>query len=679
LSSLLVETPRPIQGATKIGSREDQLVSWVMSRVNRWRQYRDNSFKKRWGEYYRLWRGRWSVIDKNRSSERSKLIAPALSQAIEMTVAEMEEATFGREQWFDVRDDVLSAQAGDTDATKQLIATRDLLLDDANKQGIPDAIASAYLNGALYGNGIAKIVMDKKITRTPGSIDPLTGTRSPPTTDEQWVVKLDPIPADEFVPDPAGTNIDEMMGCAHELLKPTAWVSRLQSRGVFLKKAVVTAGDGRDSLIKQERQDLESLLHKEDTVLITEYHGLIPARLLPPKQKRGDNPIDALLDAEEIKSGDETMVEAIVTISNKGELLRARANPFWRQDRSIVSYQHEKVPGRFWGRGVAEKGFNPQKALDAELRSRMDALALISNPMMAADITRMPRGFDLRIRPGKLWLTNGPPKEVLTPVIFQGLDPSTFNQTGEMERMVQMGTGAMDSATPIRQNQRNSTATGSSLQQAGFVKRSKRAMANVSRNFLQVIVQKMLWRYMQFDSKRYPIDVDFRVMGTLGIVARELEQNQLTQMLGVVEAGSPPHLVLIKAIFDNSSSPYKAQINAAVDQMLQGPTEEEQQQAQFAQQMQQAQLQANLEKTQLEGAEIQSKIMLNIAKVQSEEVGSEFEGAKLQVEVQRLFKELDELNEQRRQNDAALMNAEANLIKARNSGGGNNGSGQNGS
>lgn len=596
-----------------------------------------------------------------------------------MTVAEMEEATFGREQWFDVRDDVLSAQAGDTEATKQLTSTRDLLLDDANKQGVPDAIASSYLNGALYGNGIAKIVMDKQITRVPGSVDPLTGTRSPPTNQEQWVVKLDPIPADEFVPDPSGSNIDEMMGCAHELLKPTAWVNRLQSRGVFLKKAKVNSGDGMDSQIKQERQDLEGGLHKEDTVLITEYHGLIPARLLPPKQTRANNPLDALLDAEEIQSGDETMVEAIVTISNKSELLRARANPFWRQDRSIVAYQHEKVPGRFWGRGVAEKGFNPQKALDAELRSRMDALALISNPMMAADITRMPRGFDLRIRPGKLWLTNGSPKDVIQPVVFQGLDPNTFNQTGEMERMVQMGTGAMDSATPIRNNERNSTATGSSLQQAGFVKRSKRAMANVSRNFLQVIVQKMLWRYMQFDSKRYPIDVDFRVMGTLGIVARELEQNQLTQMLGVVEAGSPPHLVLIKAIFDNSSSPYKAQINAAVDQMLQGPSEEEQQEQQILKQMELAKLQTELQQAAFTNEKIQSETILNLAKAQSQKFEDESENVNLQLAIQKTMKEFGELQELRRQNDAALMNAQANILKARQGNGGNNGSGSSGS
>ncbi len=647
------------------------LVSWVMSRVNRWRQYRDNSFKKRWGEYYRLWRGRWTAQDKNRSSERSRLIAPALSQAIEMTVAEMEEATFGRTQWFDVRDDILAQQNQKTEEIQQLTQTRDRLLEDANNAGIPDAVAAAYLNGALYGNGIGKIVLDKKTIRSPGPLKP-DGTRDISKT-EKIVVRLDPIPADEFVPDPAGTTIDEMLGCAHELLKPLAWVGRLQAKGIFKTKNIMP-GPGVDNEIKSERGDEESNLTKEDSVLITEYHGLVPVRLMPPKKDRNISAVDALLAADEIRSGDETMVEAIVTISNKSDLLRARPNPFWMQDRSIVSYQHEKVPGRFWGRGVAEKGFNPQKALDAELRSRMDALALISNPMMAADITRMPRGFDLRIRPGKLWLTNGDPNKVLIPISFPGLEPATFNQTGDMERMVQMGTGAMDSATPVHMNARNSTATGSSLQQSGFVKRSKRAMANVSRNFLQPLVRKILWRYMQFDSLRYPVDVDFQVMGTLGIVARELEQNQLTQMLGVVEAGSPPQLVLIKAIFDNSSSPYKAQVNAAVDKMLEGPTEEEQARQKFIEQLEMAAMQADLENKQFENKKLMAEVFLLIAKAQSEEIKTEFEGADLSLKVQELFLELDKLAELHRQNDAALINAQANFIKAqKGTGGGSNG------
>ena len=61
------------------------------------------------------------------------------------------------------------------------------------------------------------------------------------------------------------------------------------------------------------------------------------------------------------------------------------------QDRPVVAFPWDVVPGRFWGRGVCEKGYNSQ-TLDTELRARIDALSLTIHPMMAIDATRLPRG-----------------------------------------------------------------------------------------------------------------------------------------------------------------------------------------------------------------------------------------------------------------------------------------------
>ena len=83
------------------------------------------------------------------------------------------------------------------------------------------------------------------------------------------------------------------------------------------------------------------------------------------------------------------------------------------QDRPVVAFPWDVVPGRFWGRGVCEKGYNSQKALDTELRARIDALSLTIHPMMAIDATRLPRGAKPEIRPGKMILTSGDPREVL--------------------------------------------------------------------------------------------------------------------------------------------------------------------------------------------------------------------------------------------------------------------------
>ena len=82
-----------------------RLLGYCMQRVTEGERYRDQNYAEKWEEYYRLWRGVWAREDQQRSSERSKLISPALQSAVESTVAEQEEAVFVRNQWFDLVDD----------------------------------------------------------------------------------------------------------------------------------------------------------------------------------------------------------------------------------------------------------------------------------------------------------------------------------------------------------------------------------------------------------------------------------------------------------------------------------------------------------------------------------------------------------------------------------------------
>jgi hypothetical protein len=395
---------------------------------------------------------------------------------------------------------------------------------------------------------------------------------------------------------------------------------------------------------------------RENTVKITEWHGLVPSRLLVKPRK--DDPLTAAIATAADPSEDtDTLVEAIVTIADGKKLLRAVANPFIMKDRSIVVAAFEKIPGRLHGRGVMEKGYNAQKALDAEVRTRIDVMALVSNPMMGADNTALPRGFDMRVRPGKVWLTNGPPGQALAPISFPGLDPNSFNQSSEMERMVQMGTGAMDSATPLKENRRNETAGGTSMIAGGFVKRAKRSLANINREFVEPIIQKILWRRMQYDPARYPADLKFRVVGTLGIVARELEQNQLQSAAAIAPQGSPVQLTLLKAFFDNTSSPHKAELLQAVDQMLAPPPPEEQEMARQAQQLELAKLRGEVLQTAADTKQKEAMAVLNIAKAQSEMQEQGVKNVELELEFQRLMKEFGELREFSRQNDIALLKA----------------------
>ncbi len=77
-------------------SRDSQITGWVLSRCEDWRNQRDENYLEEWKAYERLWRGIWAGEDRTRDSERSRIVTPALQQAIETSVAEIEEAVFGR-------------------------------------------------------------------------------------------------------------------------------------------------------------------------------------------------------------------------------------------------------------------------------------------------------------------------------------------------------------------------------------------------------------------------------------------------------------------------------------------------------------------------------------------------------------------------------------------------------
>lgn len=596
------DNDRQGQAETPDTSPKQALLGYVVSKVKRARDVRDQKYGTRWAEYTRLWRGFWAPEDASNNSERSKLIAPALQQAIEMSVAEIEEAVFAKTAWFDIDDDIADQQKDDA------VIYRDQLLEDFELASVPDAISQVFLLGSIYGTGIAKINVRVQSNAK-------MGPDGKPEDTDKVLVTVDPIRPDEFVIDPAATSVDEALFCAHEFVKPLHSIKEKQKAGIY-NPGEIRGFNGRrgDSTGTGSTSSVDS---QDDAVLVTEYYGKVPARWV---------------DGAEEASGDD-LVEAIVTVANESLVLRCKASPFTMKDRPIVAYQHDTVPGEFWGRGISEKGYNPQKALDSELRARIDALALMTAPMLGADMGRLPRNPDMRVRPGKVFFTRGRPSEVIEPIGFDARGLAlTFQQSGDLERMVQMGTGAMDSATPIGINSRNETASGMSMLQAGMLKRSKRTMQNIERQFLSPLVRRSLWRYMQFDSERYPKDMKFLVKASMGIMAKEVEMAQLTQLLGYTPPESPAHSLIVKAIFDNTASSEKAELKKAIEAMNQPPSPEQQQQQQVMQQLQMAMAQAQLAELQAKAQEAQANARLAMAKAKRELVLADLEDDKVEIQ-----------------------------------------------
>ncbi len=596
-------------------SNED-LVSWCMTRISAWEDYRETNFRKLWTEYYRLWRGKWNIKDKNRDSERSRIISPALSQAIEATVAEIEEASFGSGKWFDISDDW-----ADEDKT-DISMFRDQLREDLNKSNVPSGISEIFLNGAIYGTGIGKIIVEEYIEKTIVAerigVSEITEMQVEDTPMVR--IKLVAVHPEEFVIDPAARTIDDALGMAHITTVPRHTIEKKIDDGIYDDVEVsgysnTIVGDKNYSTEKGELRGIRD----DDKTMLVEYHGLVPRDLLPVLKEDGEVVDLFPKESKKTKINEFDLVEAIVSIANGTTLLRGIANPFKMKDRCFVAYQHDTVPNQFWGRGIAEKGYNPQKALDAELRGRIDAMALSIHPMMGIDATRIPRGGNFRIAPGKNVFTNGDPSTILKPFNFGQVNPTTFNQTGDLERQVQMGTGAMDSATPMSENRRNETSSGMSMIQGGAIKRSKRTLANIERNFMKPLIHKAAWRYMQFAPDRYPtLDVKFTVHSTLGMIARELEQQQLATMMQTVPQESPAFWMLLKGVYENSSISNREEMLPVIDQMMQKSLEKQAQPPQpdpmIEIKKQEIQLKAKIEeaKLQMEGQENQQEAQFEL-------------------------------------------------------------------
>ena len=564
---------------------EQSVEDWVMAKCDTWRDHYEANYAQKFDEYYRLWRGIWSSGDMERKSERSRIISPALQQAVESSVAEIEEATFGRGRFFDVTDDI-----GDRER-QDISFLRNKLHEDFDKAQVRKAVGECLINSAVYGTGVAEVVLEEVKEMAPATQPVMGGDLQAVGVNikDRTMVKLRPVMPQNFLIDPIATSIDDALGVAVDEFVSKHLVEQLQEEGVYKQ---VYVGQAASDFEIEPDHDITS--YDDDKVRLTKYYGLVPRVLLEAANKPQEEDVDSDLTVaiEETKDTEDQSyyVEALVVIANNGTLLKAEENPYMMGDRPIVAFPWDVVPSRFWGRGVCEKGYNSQKALDTELRARIDALSLTVHPMMAMDATRLPRGSRPEVRPGKIILTNGDPKSVLQPFNFGQVSQITFAQAEALQRMVQTSTGAIDSAGVQGSVNGDATAAGISMSLGAIIKRHKRTLINFQQSFLIPFVKKAACRYMQFDPESYPVaDYKFNATSSLGIIAREYEVTQLVQLLQTMSQDSPLYPTLIQSIIDNMNLANREELQAKLQQaMEQGQPSPEEQQMQMA--VQQAQL-----------------------------------------------------------------------------------------
>jgi hypothetical protein len=416
------------------------------------------------------------------------------------------------------------------------------------------------------------------------------------------------------------------MGCAIEEYTSLHKVVKGIETGIYRKVHIEPFYDDTD--LEPSQQDS---VFQDDKVRIMRYYGLVPRKFIKDLESEGGEVVD-LFDEESDAGQVSDLVEAVVVIANGSKLLKIEESPYMMKDRPLLVYRPELVPGLFYGVGTVQKGYNMQKAVDAQMRAHMDSLGLSTAPMMGIDATRLPRGMKFEVRPGKSVLTNGNPQEVLFPFKFGNVDPANYETAKGFEAMLLQATGTIDSAelTRAAASNQGSGGMGMSLAMSSIIKKNKQALTNFQEDYLLPMVKKVAFRYMQFDPERYPSqDFKFVPIASLGMVAKEYEQQQFIGLLQTLGPQSPVVPLILRGIVESSSLSNKEELSAALQQLAQPDP----QQQQMAQMQQEAQIQL---------------LQAQIAQLQGQAMESQADAQEAQARAQKLLVEAQMLPEQAR-------------------------------
>jgi hypothetical protein len=590
---------------------DKEIVNFVVNHCDRWRDWRDVNCLTDWLEYERIFNGEWDAQDKTRESERSRIVTPATQQAVETRHAEIMEAIFGQGEFFDIQDDIRDVNGSPLDVA----AIKAQLMEDFKVDKIRKSIDQIELLAEIYGTGIGEIVVKTEKVFVPATqaIPGQMGQAAIGVVEQDRIaVKIVPVNPRNFLFDPNGTSIDDCMGVAIEKYVSIHKIVKGQEEGIYRKVKV-----GTDSMDTDLEPTQEVSQYEDDKVKLLTYYGLVPREYLEELENEEDGEVEDLFPEDSIQDEYSDLVEAIVVIANDGTLLKAEKNPYMMKDRPILAYQDDTVPNRLLGRGTVEKAYNSQKAIDAQVRSHLDSLALTTSPMMAMDATRLPRGAKFEVKPGKAILTNGNPNEILFPFKFGNTDGSNLTTAKEFERMLLMATGTLDSQGMVTAVSRDAGQGGISMATASIIKKYKRTLVNFQEDFMIPFITKAAYRYMQFDPERYPtVDMKFIPTAALGIIAREHEQQQFIALLQTLGPNTPVLPIILKGIMANSSLSNRFELIEMLDKMATADPQA-QQAAQMQQQlaMQLAQAQIAVQTTQAEQNKAEAQKLLTEAQL----------------------------------------------------------------
>ncbi|CAB4141006.1 hypothetical protein UFOVP411_6 [uncultured Caudovirales phage] len=586
---------------TPAEAQRQALHAYVSGVVSPWRDHIRQNYTRRWLQYDRLWQCMHSDEDRTRASERSTLVTPATMQAVDSWVAEIHEATFGNSgDFFDIVQDTPLGSQGLPEAAR--VGFRREIRRRFAKDGVVDALDEVLQLSGIYGSGFAEVVLDRATDRLPS----IQGNQVGMLERRRVAVKLVPVNPRNVLAPPYVARLEDGPGVAIEQYMNRSAVQAKMDKGQWRKCEIPT-----DTIELELAPVQGESLVTNNSVKTLRYFGLVPANLLSSSYTPGE-------------ANDSAMVEACVVIIG-GEVVYAKKNPYMSQRRPVLHFPADRVPGRLWGRGVAERASSMQSALDAQVRAHLDSLPFTAFPVFATDSTRLPRGFRFELYPGRNIPVSGDVSQAIQRVDMGPTNPA-FLQTAEgFERMLLQATGTLDSAALPSLVKGGTDPTALQMALAGVVKKNRRALTLFHEHFLAPFIEEAAQRFVQFEPEVFaPVaDLTFRPVSSLGILAREFEASRYIALLQTLGPQSPIVPLVVARIVELSALADReelvGQLKKIGEQMANDPAKAEQAQMEamrVAIEMRKATAEADLKEAQARKALVDAATAPAVAQAQ---------------------------------------------------------------
>jgi hypothetical protein len=336
----------------------------------------------------------------------------------------------------------------------------------------------------------------------------------------------EPISIFNLYANPTATNVQNAEGVIIRSMRSRADLERMMEEGVIEKmpdKAENTAGPTIESTDTLQRR-LSSIgvqtSSETDNVEVLEAMVWCPPEVLKEAGLGEDGEEDEQAEGKELH-----VIVANGTVLNPSSIEPA----YGYNERPILQDWFEQVPGEFYGLGIAEISSGPQSALDATIRSRLDNKAISINQIFAADRRKLTSGQDLSVYPGKIFLTEGPPNDIIQPMQVPDVTSGSYAEAQEYERYVDSAHGIRPAiGGSSKKGEQTATEASQSLGQAMGVVRE------MASNFEQNVMVKSYCWYARIISM-YPNPDE------LAIVVGPTGQMEVLHMpTGIFSSSLPP-------------------------------------------------------------------------------------------------------------------------------------------